>query len=329
MLELFKTAVELCLDMPELSIATPDSAEMKKKFQTWASIVIPNRAFASKLVSLLLKQVFPPKVMKAKSLTNKFEKMWSCYHHFICSDDMCSVWLQGLSNPPVNRHFKLFTQAVTKWLMKEVVNSAIPPMPTVTSVQGASAVLSIQDEQALRYVAGYAVMKLKKYLKMKGSPQAITFFECLAATHEEEEKADEDITYLQYSKTWVEKVNRGGLFTVNDNTYLLFQAMELSVRKTLSIEWISREPTLHIKEEMKRTALNDPAVMSCWSTVLAAVTDMECDRSDDLLEEIVEKWISVRSHSFASGWIEQHQLSVRKNTLQARSLRKELAKSKN
>ena len=301
----------------------------KKKFQTLQlhQTEEDNHAFASKLVDLLLKQVFTSKMIEAKSLTNKFEKMWRFYHHFISSDKMHSVWLQGLSNPPVNRYFKLFTQIVTKWLMKEVVNITMPPMPTI-SVQGAT-ILNVQDEQVIRYVAGYAVMKLKKkYLKIKSSQQAITFFECLAAMHEEEEEAGEDVTYLQYTKTWVEKVNRGGLFTISDSTYLLFQAMELSVRKTLSIERISREPTLHVKEEMKHTVMNDPAVLSCWSTVLAAVADMECDSSDDLLEQIADKWISIRSHSFASGWIEQHQLSNRKKTLQARSLRKELAKSK-
>ena len=79
--------------------------------------------------------------------------------------------------------------------------------------------------------------------------------------------------------------------------------------KTLSKEQLSKVPTLHIKTEMKKTVMNDPTVMSCWSICLAAVADMDCDISDNLLEEIVDKWISIRSHSFASGWMEQ-QLSI-------------------
>ena len=38
---------------------------------------------------------------------------------------------------------------------------------------------------------------------------------------------------------------------------------------------------------------------------------MECDVSDTLLEEIVDKWINIRSHSFAIGWIEQYTLQTK------------------
>ena len=68
-------------------------------------------------------------------------------------------------------------------MMKEIVNAVIPSVPTV---QG-SAVLTESEEQAVRYVAGYVLMKLKKkYLKVKCSPEAIDCFECLTAMHEEE-----------------------------------------------------------------------------------------------------------------------------------------------
>ena len=66
---------------------------------------------------------------------------------------------------------------------------------------------------------------------------------------------------------------------------------------------------------MKRTMLNDSTVMSCWCVILTAVSDMECDVSNTLLEEIVDKWINIRSLSFAIGWKEQY-------TLQNKSLRK-------
>ena len=56
-------------------------------------------------------------------------------------------------------------------MMKEIVNAVIPSVPTV---QG-SAVLTESEEQAVRYVAGYVLMKLKKkYLKVKSSPEATT-----------------------------------------------------------------------------------------------------------------------------------------------------------
>ena len=39
--------------------------------------------------------------------------------------------------------------------------------------------------------------------------------------------------FLQYTKLWVEKVNRGGLFSLNNDNYMLFRAMELAVCQVL------------------------------------------------------------------------------------------------
>ena len=94
--------------------------------------------------------------------------------------------------------------------------------------------LKAEEEQALRYVAGYIPMKLKKkYAKQPDNVRALKYIECLHAMNEEE---GDDVEFLQYTKLWVEQVNRGGLFQVNDDTYLFFQAMELASRHVLSVE---------------------------------------------------------------------------------------------
>ena len=208
--------------------------------------------------------------------------------------------------------------------MKEVIDEAMPPASD-GDVQG-TAELTVLNEQALRYIAGYVPMKLKKkYLKQTCSPHALAYFECLASMHEQEEGADEDNEFLQYTKIWVEKVNRECLFTVNNNTYLLFRAMELAVRKTLSIQQIGKEPSLRIKEEMKRIVMND-TVMAHWSVILAVAPDMDGNNSYNLLGKIADKWISIQSNSFASGWIEQHRCSIRRSS-RAKALKKELVQS--
>ena len=96
--------------------------------------------------------------------------------------------------------------------------------------------LKADDEQAVRYVAGYVAMTLKKkYAKRPNDTTAIEYLNCLTKMHElEEEKERELPGILEYTKLWVEKVNRGGLFLVDDNTFLLFQAMETAVQRILS-----------------------------------------------------------------------------------------------
>ena len=92
--------------------------------------------------------------------------------------------------------------------------------------------LKADEEQALQYVAGYVPMKLKKKYKQPNNARALKYMACLNVMSEEK---GEDIEFLQYTKLWVEQVNRGGLFQVND-LYLIFRAMELASRHVLSVE---------------------------------------------------------------------------------------------
>ena len=60
------------------------------------------------------------------------------------------------------------------------------------------------------------------------------------------EEKREAVEFLQYTKLWVEQVNRGELFQVNNDAYLIFQAMELASRCVLSVEQVTSHSTLKI-----------------------------------------------------------------------------------
>ena len=145
---------------------------------------------------------------------------------------------------------------------------------------------------------------------------------CLTKMHEEESERELP-SFLEYTKLWVEKVNRGGLFLVDDNTFLLFGAMETAVRRILSTTTFSVKPTASIKEQTKTVILNDPAVLAHWNHILTVCPPMDSSVSDGLLEEITKKWATIRGHSFAAGWVEQYQCIKRESTRQ-KSLRKGL-----
>ena len=51
-----------------------------------------------------------------------------------------------------------------------------------------------------------------------------------------------------------------------------------------------------------------------WNYLLTKVADLETDESDELLGEIVDKWVKIRGHSFASGWIDQYQIATKQST---------------
>ena len=48
--------------------------------------------------------------------------------------------------------------------------------------------------------------------------------------------------------------------------------------------------------------------------MLTKVADLETDESDELLGEIVDKWVKIRGHSFASGWIDQYQIAAKQDS---------------
>ena len=54
-------------------------------------------------------------------------------------------------------------------------------------------------------------------------------------------------TFLDYTKLWLDQINRGGLFKVNNDVFLLFQAMEVAVRRVLTISNVSANPTISVK----------------------------------------------------------------------------------
>ena len=214
-------------------------------------------------------------------------------------------------------------QLVTRRVMDEAAKTAF--------IHGthASAPLQVQplkaeEEQALQYVAGYIPMKLKKkYAKQPDNVRALKYIECPHAMNEE--KGD-DVEFLQYTKLWVEQVNRGGLFQVNDDTYLFFRAMELASRCVLSVECVSFRPAIKIQEEMKEFIMHDPSVTTHWNYLLSKVEALDSDESDELLGKIVDKWVKIRGHSFASGWVEQYQIA-RKQSTRKKGLRKSLQQS--
>ena len=75
------------------------------------------------------------------------------------------------------------------------------------------------------------------------------------------EEKGEDVEFLQYTKLWVEQVNRGGLFQVNNDAYIIFRAMELLASQcVLSVERVTSHPTLKIQQEIEKAIMNDPSV---------------------------------------------------------------------
>ena len=80
--------------------------------------------------------------------------------------------------------------------------------------------LTVGEANALQYAAGYVPFALKK--KLSHRPEFVQCLDQLGVSGQGD-------TYLEYTKKWIELVNRGKLFNVSDETYRFFHDLEMKV----------------------------------------------------------------------------------------------------
>lgn len=185
--------------------------------------------------------------------------------------------------------------------------------------------LTLDEANVLRYACGFVGMKLhRKFLKMKGS-KAAQFAECL--DHFRVEGATSN--FLDYTKDWVHRVNRGGLFEVSDEAYFLFVAIESSMRNKLteqlkkSISGLSDTET-GVKSTIISFVCEDVEVDQYWSGLSV---DIDEEHSRELLREITGLWMNIRGFSVSKAWMEDYKRALCISNARKRSLRKELKKA--
>ena len=107
-----------------------------------------------------------------------------------------------------------------------------------------------------------------------------------------------------YTKEWLCRVNQGGLYEVSNETFLLFQWMELTLRKFLTGHDIDiQKAVLEI--------MNSDKVLSYWSIIS---NDLDAEDSDILLSKIANLWIVVRGFSYTGSLLEQYKQTVKEST---------------
>ena len=80
--------------------------------------------------------------------------------------------------------------------------------------------LTAGEANALRYAAGYVPFALKK--KLSHQPEFVQCLDQLGVSVQGE-------TYLDYTRKWIELVNRGKLFQISDEVYRFFHDLEMKV----------------------------------------------------------------------------------------------------
>ena len=169
--------------------------------------------------------------------------------------------------------------------------------------------LTEDEANALRYVAGYVPFSLEK--KLQHRPEFKHCLEHMAVKGSAE-------SYMEYTKEWIKRINRGGLFKVHDEAYSFFVTLEMKVRQHLAVLFRSDAPS---KQHVLNEIMQDADILFSWT--IAADIDEE-NLSLELLSHVVELWITIRGFSAAGAWMEYYK-QCKKDCVKG-GLRKELKK---
>ena len=115
-------------------------------------------------------------------------------------------------------------------------------------------------------------------------------------------------------------IDRGGLTRISTEAFQLFYSIETCTRRHLTLD-----KTLQMDDSFRKhllnCVLNDQNVLFYWCM---AGQDESDEDAQKCLEKIVQKWISIRGHSFANSIMEMYKQKQKKGTGKSKSLRSNL-----
>ena len=265
--------------------------------------------FEKDLVSSLTTCLEQPKV---KSANINREKMWRAYHQLRTSDGYVKKWEKFLQAAGIAGKCSIFFQTIGDHLFKELIKVHHPLNEQVGSSSTSRLQLTYMETNAVRYAAGYIPRSLKKKLIKSTNPLKDDLQLCLMQLIDD----DGSEPHVDDSKDWLEKIDRGGLIKVKNDTFEVFIEMEHCLRSH-----IAKTSIPSFGDNVKEEIISSPDVLFVWSLLSS---EWEEKTSNELLNMIVSEWVKIRGFHYASGWIEKYKESQKQMMQKSKGLRKQL-----
>lgn len=217
-------------------------------------------------------------------------RLWRNFHLFRLSPSTRSMWQACTSSlhlsEDVLKLSDMTLQLVLKRMMKSIVQQLTVPSGTCSPPTEAS--LSLRECNILRYIAGYIVFKMKKKFPLHS--QSFDNFVVTSFNYINVSTIDE------YSRMWVEQVDRGGLYNVSEGFYCLLREFESVSRLYLDVT--RANPPEKLYDVISKDLLSSPAVTTLWSQLSTSFESNSCY----ILKALIKLWLNICVHSFAHDW---------------------------
>ena len=266
----------------------------------------------NKFVTYLTKELKKCFVTTKRTKRLKQAKMWGAYHKLRTSEEFKQEWRIFLEKSAEQNACAAFVQHVTHELFRNLIKLEQPISADTGDTNETPVPMSYVEKNALRYVAGYVCRKLHDRLH---SPK------CNASGKDEMVISLTDMNGSNKSgdgEDWLNMINRGGLWHINDDVFELFVIMEDFIRsESRTVKTLTGERKLRIIDDL----MHNEDLLFQWCF---CATDLIGDTSTVLLKQVVELFLTVREFSFASSCLEKYKQSQKKLLSKKKSLRTEL-----
>ena len=189
----------------------------------------------------------------------------------------------------------------------------------VDAHQSRKVTLTKDEENIIRYAAGYVPLALLRKKQKGTSEKSSQFLDCLSGMADD----GKDASFETYTTDWITAIDRGGLFHIKDDVYLLFREIEEFTRSKLTSLLKSLLRDDDRKKRLIQNTVADPCISRLWRALSA---DLEENLSIELLADVVDKWLTIRGFSIAGHWMELYKASSKAPS--KGSLRRTLKKAK-
>lgn len=303
---LMQTALRTMLKDPGFSVSTSGKAA-----QTCASDMLESLGAAENHTAEAAVQ----KIVSAiASCIGRHDKMWGLLHQARTSAKFIATWEELMILTLHKVASPIFYQYITDEIFKQLVKQQYK-LPAKTTEACSLPPLDYQEQNAVRYAAGYIVRHLRQRLERGSHHLKEELVLCL------EEMCDDTDDDCGASTDWTKQVNRGGLKVVNSKAYHFFLSVETRLRQFLRV---SEAPNIGDgnKETLVEQISCDEDVLFFW-TILAAEWEEE---EQTLFPMVIEMWITIRGFSFSKSFLEMYKQANKTSVQKSKGLRKKLNK---
>ena len=161
---------------------------------------------------------------------------------------------------------------------------------------------TLEEEKVLRYVAGYIPFFLKKrYYPLQNNAVGRAVLELIDCWVTKKD-IRESVNFYDYTNTWTERIDRGGLMLVNEDFYIFIRRVERVARSVLNRDLLLSYNGEDLREVIMEKFLTSELLDKSWSSLTRNIESMELAETIKLV--ILRKWIGMRARSFVNAFVQ-------------------------